>query len=269
MKNFIFLFTYRVQNFRLHDEFNIKKAENQSIDVTRINSMFHDVTQYPLPNNNAQQKQHHKQQQKRQYSKNIINNNEYSMNESDCVETVEFQKLIKCKIDVQNSNTITDKNNIIPFDNTPFILHNTKDWQKDNDHKKRVDILTTISTKTETTSSGYNLTQEHFSRFLSSSRDSNSENLVDKKNITKSDPTENNKKIKQKRIEKKNSFLNQVTNGKSVFENMKKFIVRKSSATIDLNRNVNNAESQTTNGNLTEMKKENCVKNEPDTVDYW
>uniref|UniRef100_A0A336LV16 CSON005340 protein n=1 Tax=Culicoides sonorensis TaxID=179676 RepID=A0A336LV16_CULSO len=217
-----------IQNFRLHDEFTSKQAENQSIDVSRINSMFHAC----------------------EYSTTIYSNNNKPttiINEGDCVETLNFKKLIKCEI-VQNSS--------IKFSPLDTYLHkNSNNNAKDNDKKFNV---TTNKHKTSDNDKISEYESKHDTHLLV-------KNVNEKVNID--DKSKENRNNKKSNIERKNSFLDQITNGKSVFNNMKKFIVKKS-ATVpatDLNRNLNGVKNESLDKNINQQK---IKENTADVVDY-
>lgn len=174
--------------------------------------------------------------------------NRSTLNGGDCVETtVNFKKLINCEI-VQNSANKVD------------IVDNNNYTSKNNEKDTRV--VTTIKLENDSITNSNN--------HLNDKNILNEENEKVNKNIYLKSNTNNNKNTK---VEKKNSFLTQITNGKNnVFENMKKFIVKRSATngSTDLNRNLNNS-NQVKEFNCSESVDTNTnVKQEnTDVVDYW
>lgn len=151
-----------------------------------------------------------------------------TLNGGDCVEnTINFKRLIKCEI-VQKCTTgqVTDSN-----------------YAKDNDKRVAVTIKLEQNPRSENNNIEVNHSNEYYEK------GNQTEILKDLKSNT------NNK----------SRFLSQIANGKSVFDNMKKFIVKRSAAAArkspDLNRNLtNNGPSLDSNTN---------VKANTDVVDYW
>lgn len=174
------------------------------------------------------------------------------LNGGDCVETtvINFKKLIKCEI-VQNSTSQVDSSD---------------DNAKDNNKR----VVTAINTE--------NPKSESFTDIINKFKYNDKSKSVNDKNLTRTNEHEkvnNNDLVDQtinlkskentNKVEKRNSFLSHITNGKSVFDNMKKFIVKKSAANTDLNRNLSN-NGRAVNANLDSNTN---VKENTDVVDYW
>lgn len=163
------------------------------------------------------------------------------LNEGDCVEnTVNFKKLIKCEI-VQNSP----------------ISSVDKYYGKDNDKR----IVTAI--QSENANSEYN--------FAKIKQDDKNERNSETVNEVDNDLDKNNHLKSKESAVIKGNFLSHLTNGRNnIFNNMKKFIVKRSAAnaSTDLNRNLNglSALQSTTNGSL---DKNTNVQENTDVVDYW
>lgn len=182
------------------------------------------------------------------------------LNEGDCVEsTVNFKKLIKCEI-VQNSTSLVD----------------TNEYEKDNDKRVVTAIKLENPRKSESTNKTENNTNDNnkIDNFI---RNDESKSVYEKvlnrtddhEKVNKNDQNinENNNNLKSN-TNSKSSFLSQITNGKSIFDNMKKFIVKRSAAShaTDLNRNLS-LNGRPINDSLdtnTNVNKENT-----DVVDYW
>lgn len=191
------------------------------------------------------------------------------LNGGDCVETtVNFKKLIKCEI-VQNSTNQVDIDDNNEEDNNKRVVtaikfetpknESTRIENNHNENNNKIDIINKSKYNDESKS----VNDRNLNRTNVNEKVNNNDQNIDQAINLKSKDNTNDKSTK---VEKRNSFLSQITNGKSVFDNMKKFIVKKSAANTgtDLNRNLSNGRpvnaSLDTNTN---------VKENTDVVDYW